>query len=91
MNTWTTKTGKTILISEMKTSHIRNSIKMMELNGFCSKKQLNTYLRCNYNSMGDVAQMAFDRELDNISCKIPSDLIDSLQEELDKRNEICIK
>ena len=82
---WTTKDGRELLISEMETSHIENSINMMKKNRFIAFSTLKSYLSAPCNKMGDGAQLAFDQEFDFIcDCRINIKL-DWLEEELKNR------
>jgi hypothetical protein len=84
--TWTTKDGKTIPISKMATSHIRNCIKMLKEKGFVSVNTVEFYLTCP-EPMGDMAYDAYLEELDYVSEAPISPYIDYFEAELKKRGE----
>jgi hypothetical protein len=63
MNTWTTKDGRVLLISEMEDSHLLNAIHLMERVWAAYVLQ---YVAGPQPS-GDLAQEAFDMEFDRLS------------------------
>lgn len=85
---WKTKDGREIEVKDMETSHIKNTLKMLEKNGFIAASTLDFYLGCSGPSGGDGAQMAFERECDYIFSKFPSKKMDEMESELKKRGEI---
>jgi len=84
LKTWTTKTGKILNISDMKTEHIINCIDMMYRNGYIEISTYEFYFTCDL-LFGDMAQLAFDEECESILDRVPSKKLDWLLEELEKR------
>jgi len=81
---WTTKDGRQKEIKNMETSHIKNALNMLLEKGFISHETLSFYLTCEPPN-GDMANYAFEQELDNV-LKSPTNLfIDYFEEELIKR------
>ena len=83
---WTKKDGTEIPVEEMSTEHIKNTLAMLERNGFCSKKEIAFFL-LGHKPQGDAAQIAYDMEFNEKNKKFPMDWVDIFQDELRFRNE----
>jgi len=81
---WQTKDGRSIPVSEMETEHIQSALAMLKQRGFVSPKTPSFYVACSL-PQGEMAQDAFDRELDAVFDAPCSKFIDLFQEELEKR------
>ena len=86
MKKWNCKNGKEIEIKDMETSHIENSIKMLERQGFVAKSTWDFYSTCS-GPTGEHAQDAFEAEQNSVFDKMPTSWIDAFKDELKKRNE----
>ena len=84
---WQTKNGKEIPIKEMTTRHIKNCLKLLHKNGFVSAKTQKFYLSCSEPS-GEMAQDAFQRELDYWISHEGNEYIDKFVEELKNRGKL---
>ena len=85
---WKTKDGKRLLIKDMKTSHIKNCIYLLERNHLAMLDQIISFssgfmgemaMALAENTMLDVMENGFEDELD--------DYIESFKMELEKRGE----
>ena len=83
---WKQKDGIKIKIKDMSIFHLKNSIAMMKRNGYVSTDTLNFYLTCE-GPNGDMAQMAFEQELDHIIDQPVSSTLSALERELKKRKD----
>jgi hypothetical protein len=81
---WTMKNGDKIKVKKMKTSHIINCVKLLKRNGFESYSIFSFYMSCKGPS-GDMAQLAFEKELNYWIDKKPTKWIDVFNKELKKR------
>lgn len=81
---WKTKDGREIEISEMADSHLLNTYKMLRRKGFISPKTFRFYLTC-AGPNGEMAQDAFDQELDRVLDSPVSEFIDLFEEEIRRR------
>lgn len=81
---WKTKDGKKIAIKDMETSHIQNALNLLKRKGFISRKTLRFYLSTP-GPNGDMAQWAFEQELDDVISSPVSSFIDLFERELSKR------
>lgn len=77
---WTTRTGETINICDMTTSHLANTIAMLRRKGFIGLSELVIYLGSEPN--GEMAQDLYFAELNHIKTH-PA--IDELEAELKRR------
>ena len=83
-NTWTTKTGSLLDISQMSTQHIKNALAMLERKGYVKTETLVFYLTCPL-PRGEAAQYCFDRELGAILDSPTTRYIQLFEDELAKR------
>lgn len=84
---WKTKEGKKLKISEMTTEHIINTINFLRRKGFIEFSVYESYLNSSGPS-GEMAQDLYFRELKNVLNHIPSEHLDALNEELEKREQL---
>lgn len=79
MKTWTTKEGTVIPIDELKSSHLRNIISMLERNAgqFRDRYVLKNYV-FDRHPQGEMAQIAFDDEMTSLMDAHPEDLLDRI-------------
>ena len=82
---WKTKENGYIPINQMETTHIINSIRMLETKGFVSAKTYLVYLTQDTLAMSDSTLDAFEREQIEIAHFKPSAQLDWLKEELKQR------
>jgi hypothetical protein len=80
---WTMRDGTKIKIKDMETSHIKNSLAMLERNGFISRSTLACYM--GPGPQGEIAQLCFEQEQDEIFQAPLSPFIDAFERELKKR------
>jgi len=81
---WTMKDGKHIPIRLMGNKHLLNSIDMMERNGYISSSTHESYFSV-IPPNGEMAQMAFEQEMDSAFQKLPSKTLQWLEEEREIR------
>lgn len=82
---WKTKEGKILSIKKMETSHINNCIRILERNGFVSVQTLSFYLY-GPKPIGDMAQLAYEQECNEIFELQPTPYLDAFEKELKRRN-----
>jgi len=83
---WKTKCGDELEVSEMETSHVVNSLNMLNRNHFISPKTLNFYLTCKPPT-AEIALDCFEQELAEIlECPV-SEFVDIFEDELERRTK----
>lgn len=82
---WIMKDGTQINVKNMETSHIKNSLAMLKRKGFIAQSTFESYFCC--YPRGDMAQMAFDQEFDEVMKSPVSQFIDIFENELEARGE----
>ena len=85
---WTTKNGKKISVKKMTTEHIYNALRVLRERGYIGPSTLRAYLSTS-GPQGEIAQMAFEQELLDISTTPVSPFIDYFEEELEERAKKC--
>lgn len=83
MNVWTCQDGRKIPVSEMETSHVQNSLRMLRRKGFISTRTLEAYM-CTPD-LADGAMMCFEQEQDRAFRAPVSDFVDIFASELERR------
>ena len=83
---WLTKDGRALRVKEMTTTHIQNAMAMLKRNGFTSYKTFQAYASA--GPEGDMAQLCFDQEQQEVLSKTPHSAIDWFHDELKRRGEI---
>ena len=81
---WRKRDGTEMLVADMDDNHLANSIRMMRRNGYIAAETHRFYMTCTGPS-GDMAQMAFERECDEVLRKSPHPALDGLEAEAKKR------
>lgn len=84
---WITKDKRKIAVKDMTNQHIINTLKMLDRNKFIAASTLEFYMSTSGPS-GDMAQLAFEQELDEVLDRIPTRWIDIFNKELKIRGLI---
>lgn len=85
MSIWTTEDGRKIPVVRMSDSHLRNAYRMLKRKGFVSPARLDDFM-AGPQPRGDMAQMAWDDELNAHLDSRTSDFIDIFEDEAKRRN-----
>jgi len=81
---WTTQDGREFEVSDMRTSHIINTLRMLKRKGYKSPSTVKFYITCPAPN-GDAANDAFEQEFDDVINSPTSPFIDEFETELKKR------
>lgn len=82
---WTTKDGQKLEPRDMTTSHIKNCLAMLKRKGAISDQ---TFLSClSAPPNGDMAQMAWEQEINDLLSRPIAPIIDEFEKELRMRND----
>lgn len=81
---WKMRNGTEIEISDMKTTHIINSLRMIKNQGYVSPKTVSFYIGCPRPN-GEAANDAFDNEFNDVMDSPVTPYIDEFEDELKKR------
>ena len=81
---WKTKSGKQIPISEMKTSHIENSLAMLKRAGYVDPSTVSFYIS-GPTPNGEGAMDLYDQEFDAVMDAPTSRFVGLFEEELKRR------
>lgn len=81
---WTRSNGQKVPIASMNDHHLKSAIAMMQRNGYVSARAVQDAL-FGGRPNGEGAQDAFDKECEGLFDGVPSELLDSLNDELVRR------
>ena len=86
MAKWKKRDGTEIDVTDMETSHIKNSLNMLKRKGFRDPSEIIDMIGNPPN--GEMALMAWENELDEIFSTPTSKFIGIFEDELKKRGEL---
>jgi hypothetical protein len=84
MNTWTTKDGRTIAISDMSDDHVINAHRMLQRAGYISRATRDLYMSGPIPT-GDMAEYYFWQEFDEVLHRVAHPAMDDFENEMRKR------
>jgi len=83
---WKTREGVKVEISKMDDNHLKNTVNMLNRKGFISKETLMFYICCP-EPTGDMGQMAFEQEFQQVLESPVCPVMGKLEKELEKREK----